>query len=121
MAEIYVCKNNDMENGGRRIVDVNGTEIGIYRHQDRYYAYLNLCLHQGGPVCEGQLVPKVEDILAPDKTWLGHRFNEDDMHIVCPWHSYEFSLKTGVCATDAKRRLRSFKVIERDGGIYVDM
>ena len=121
MAEVFICKDGDIENGSRRIVEANGIEVGIYRYDNRYYAYRNICLHQGGPVCEGELVPKVEDVLGPDKTWVSHRFNENDMHIVCPWHSYEFSLKTGVCASDSKMRLQTFKVLERDGSVYVNI
>jgi nitrite reductase/ring-hydroxylating ferredoxin subunit len=41
------------------------------------------------------------------------------MHIVCPWHGYEYKLETGECAADKKLKLRRYEVIERDGGVYV--
>ena len=119
MAEVFICKIGDIPDGGRRIVDAAGVEIGVYRQAGRYYAYRNLCLHQGGPACEGELLPKVVDVLADDRTWIGHRFDETDMHIVCPWHSYEFHLSDGVCVTDPKLRLKRFEVLEREGGVYV--
>jgi nitrite reductase/ring-hydroxylating ferredoxin subunit len=40
---------------------------------------------------------------------------------VCPWHQYEFSLATGRCVTDAKLRVRSYKVAVRDGAVVVDL
>ena len=30
------------------------------------------------------------------------------MHFVCPWHGYEYDLKTGECAADRRLRLKSY-------------
>jgi nitrite reductase/ring-hydroxylating ferredoxin subunit len=120
MSEVLVCRVNELPDGGVRIVaGGDAGEIGVYRQGGHYYAYRNRCIHQGGPVCEGEIVPQVEDVLGADRTWQGQRFNNDDLHIVCPWHSYEFHLKTGVCVTDATQRLKSYEVVERNGAIYV--
>ena len=37
---------------------------------------------------------KVEEVIADDKTYHGMRFNHDEMHIVCPWHGWEYDLET---------------------------
>jgi len=119
MVDVFVCREGELTDGDMRIVAVKEVEVGVYRHAGKYYAYRNHCLHQGGPVCEGVMLPKVEDVIAPDHTLQGQVFNEDEMHIVCPWHGYEYRLDTGECAVDPKLRLQKFKVIERDGGVYV--
>ena len=120
MPEVLVCQEGDIPEGGVRIVEAGpAEEIGVYLHRGAYYAYRNRCIHQGGPVCEGEIIARVEDVLGPDKTWQGHRFVEDDLHIVCPWHAYEFKLVTGVCAADPKLRLKRFEVIRREGQVYV--
>ena len=119
MVELFVCKAGELKDGDVRLVAALETEIGVYRHGGKYYAYRNLCAHQGGPACEGIMLPKVEDVLAPDRTHLGQRFNEGEMHIVCPWHGYEYKLETGECATDKRVRLQRFVVTEREGGVYV--
>jgi nitrite reductase/ring-hydroxylating ferredoxin subunit len=41
------------------------------------------------------------------------------MHIVCPWHGYEFHLKTGEHVANNNVRLQKFAVTEREGKIYV--
>jgi len=41
------------------------------------------------------------------------------MHIVCPWHGYEFHLSDGVHVADKRLRLQKFEVIERNGEVYV--
>lgn len=119
MAELFVCKAGELKDGDVRIVMAGETDIGVYRHSGRYYAYRNHCAHQGGPACEGVMLPKVEDVLAPDRTHQGQRFNEAEMHIVCPWHGWEYRLETGECATDRRIRLQRFPVVERDGQIFV--
>ena len=35
------------------------------------------------------------------------------MHFVCPWHGYEYDLKTGECVGDRKLKLRKFEVVKR--------
>jgi len=62
---------------------------------------------------------KVEDIIAPDRTHLGQRFNDDDPHIICPWHAWEFRLLTGECAADSRLKLQRFTVVERGDSAYV--
>ena len=83
----------------------------MFHWQGQFYAYENLCLHQGGPACEGLLMHKVEDVLGPDRTWAGQKFSEDEIHFVCPWHGYEYDLKTGECAADRNLKLKSFEVV----------
>lgn len=120
MSEILVCREGDIPEGGVRVIKAGAKEeIGVYHVKGEYLAYRNRCVHQGGPACEGDIVPRVEDVLGADGTWKGQRFVEDDLHIVCPWHAYEFKLATGVCATDPKLRLKRFDVTRRDGQIYV--
>ena len=119
MAEIFVAKASEFADGERRIVARDGLEIGVFRWQGAFYAYENLCVHQGGPACEGLIMHKVEDVLAPDRTWHGQTFSSDEVHFVCPWHGYEYDIKTGECAADRRLRLKSFEVTRRGEDIYV--
>ncbi|WP_229686459.1 Rieske (2Fe-2S) protein [Longimycelium tulufanense] len=104
---------------GRYIVDIEGTTIGIFRLDGVLYAYENICAHQGGPVCQGRIVPRVRERLDDAKQAIGLTFDETDMHIVCPWHGFEYSITTGIHAGDPSFRLRAFPVEEREGTIYV--
>ncbi len=65
MAEIFVARADDMADGDRRIVRTNKGEIGVFRHEGQIYAYSNVCLHQGGPACEGLTIAAVEERLRP--------------------------------------------------------
>jgi nitrite reductase (NADH) small subunit len=119
MSELFVAKSGELKDGERKIVPHGGSEIGVYRVKGELYAYQNLCGHQGGPACEGLLMAKVEEVIAPDRTYQGMRFNHEEMHIVCPWHGWEYDLVTGVMVADKKFRLRKYDVVEKDGGVYV--
>ena len=119
MPEVFVAKIADFAEGDRRIVFHDRLEIGVFHWQGNFYAYQNLCLHQGGPACEGVIMHKVEDVLAPDKIWLGQKFSADAAHFVCPWHGYEYDIKTGECAGNRKLRLRSYPVVQRGQQLYV--
>ena len=75
-------------------------EIAVIKHAGQYFAYHNYCPHQGGPACEGVRMPQVVDQLDADGHFVGQGFDENDMHIVCPWHGYEFHLSDGVNVSD---------------------
>ena len=118
MAEWLVAKNSEMKDGDRRIVTAGKREIGVFHKDGAYYAYSNTCLHQGGPACEGVLINNVVDIINPDRTYEGQTFG-DETHFVCPWHGYEYDIKTGECIGDRKQKLRKFEVVKRGDEIYV--
>lgn len=119
MSEIKVCAGNELADGAVRIVRAQGQEIAVIKQGGKYYAYRNYCPHQGGPACEGVRMPQVVDRHDAAGNYIGQGFDESDMHIVCPWHGYEFHLSDGVNVSDPKLRLKKFKVVERDGGVYV--
>ena len=64
------------------------------------------------------MIPRVLDVIGEDRTYQGQVFS-DEMHFVCPWHGYEYDLKTGECAGDRRLKLKKYQVVDRDGAIYV--
>jgi nitrite reductase/ring-hydroxylating ferredoxin subunit len=119
MPEVFVAKVADLPEGERKIVESGAHNIGVFHWGGQFYAYANMCLHQGGPACEGLIMHQVEDVLAPDRTFIRQTFSKSDVHFVCPWHGYEYHLTTGECVGDRRLKLRSYKVVERGGEIFV--
>jgi nitrite reductase/ring-hydroxylating ferredoxin subunit len=119
MAEVFVAKVSEFPDGERRIVTHGPHDIGVFHWQGQFYAYSNICLHQGGPACEGLIMHRVEDVIAGDKTWQGQKFSDTDVNFVCPWHGYEYDIKTGECAADRRLRLRKYSVLVRGDDLYV--
>ena len=117
--KILVGKTSELEEAQPCIVVDGTTEIGIYRFHNKFYAYENLCPHQGGPACEGLLIPQIEEIINSDKTYRGMKFNYQNLHIVCPWHGWEYELESGEMVADRQFKLRKFEVIEEGEEIFV--
>jgi nitrite reductase/ring-hydroxylating ferredoxin subunit len=118
MPECFVAKASEMQDGDRRIVVAGSAEIGVFYKDGDYFAYSNYCVHSGGPACEGLMINRVVDVIAPDRTYQGQTFS-DEVHFVCPWHGYEFELRTGECVGDRRLRLKKFDVVRRGDDIFV--
>jgi nitrite reductase/ring-hydroxylating ferredoxin subunit len=121
MAEVFVAKVADFPDGDRKIVQHGTHDIGVFHWEGQFYAYSNLCLHQGGPACEGLLMHQVEDVIGPDKTWVGQKFSDQQINFVCPWHGYEYDLKTGECVPDRKLRLKKYNVVRKGDEVFVSI
>jgi nitrite reductase (NADH) small subunit len=119
LAEILVGKQSDFHNGERKIISDGEWEIGVFNVEGEFFAYENLCPHEGGPACRGVIIPKVEEIIAEDRTSRGRRFSEDQIHLACPWHGFEYDIRTGINPIQPKLRLKKFEVIIRDGEVLV--
>ncbi len=116
-----VCSSADIPEGGRIVVDHGSRTIGIFRIEGKLYAYENVCPHQGGPVCQGTILPRVVEQLEPNsKASTGFRFDHEDMHIVCPWHGFEYSIDTGKHAGTPSFELTRVHVTESNGEVHVD-
>jgi len=110
MPEHVVAGADDIPEGGRLIVEIEGRSIGIFRVNGRFYAVRNRCPHQGGPLCDGVLVG-----------WLDSPrpgvYNYDPTRplIECPWHAWTFELSTGQSWFDPKRtRVKPYPVAVRE-------
>ncbi|MEF3307560.1 Rieske (2Fe-2S) protein [Paenibacillus sp. GYB004] len=109
--------------GTRKIVELNRRSIGIYNIDGRFYAIRNLCPHQGAPLCEGITSAYVT---SPRP---GEFVYEREGEVVrCPWHFWEFDVKSGCMIVDPATRTKTYDVtVERydvsveDGNVIVHM
>ena len=79
MREVSVGSVNDFQDPGRKIVGFENFEVGVFRLDGEFYAYLNQCPHMGGPVCQGKMIAKVEEVIADDRTSKGMTFSKSKM------------------------------------------
>ncbi len=90
MAEfITVASLSELPPGTARVIEVKDKTIALYNVAGAMYATDNTCLHQGGPLGEGQLIGEV---------------------IVCPWHQWEYNVHTGELLGDSSVRLTTYPV-----------
>jgi nitrite reductase/ring-hydroxylating ferredoxin subunit len=88
--KIVVGRVSDFENGDRKIIDVNGKSVGVFRIDDRFYALRNRCPHQFGPLCVGTLAPRAISDGPGDV-----KMDSGPPLLACPWHGWEYDIATG--------------------------
>ena len=118
MKEIYVAKASEIAEGERKVIQAGDAEVGVFRIDGELVAWRNHCPHQGGPICQGRLMKRVEERLDGEKRSLGIHHAAKGINIVCPWHGYEFDVKTGRHAGLDAVRLAAVRIKVRDGAIY---
>ena len=75
----------------------------------------------GGPVCQGKIIARVQELVAEDKTSLGLSFSKDQTNIACPWHGYEFDIATGQHQGNPRLRLRPVPIEVVDGELVITL
>ncbi|HEX4004473.1 MAG TPA: Rieske (2Fe-2S) protein [Candidatus Acidoferrales bacterium] len=118
---IYVGAGDRVPDNGRLVIDVGDRTIGIFRVEGKLYAWENTCAHQGGPVCQGKIIPRVKEIIDAGGESRGFTFDETKLHIVCPWHGFEYDIRTGVHPGRPSAKLTGVSVEEDADGIYVNV
>ncbi len=120
MTEMYIGKVSDFPDPGRKVYDVEGVEFGVFRLGDEFHAYLNICPHIDGPVCQGKILPRVVEDVKDDKTSDGRVFSKSIINITCPWHGMEFDIRTGQHPYDKRYRLKKLNVRVAQDQLYVE-
>lgn len=91
--------------GERRMVELGGHRIGLYRVGDELHALADRCPHRGAPLCSsGRIATAIE--LRDGRVALGPA----GTLVRCPWHKWDFDIATGRCAVDARLRVRRYAV-----------
>jgi nitrite reductase/ring-hydroxylating ferredoxin subunit len=108
VTELDVCGARDVPPGGRLLVEAGGLGIGVFNVGGAFYAVLNTCPHQLGPVCEGQLT---KTVVADESTgWLPFPTLEGRV-LRCPRHRLEFDVAGGECPGNPRYRVRTFPIV----------
>jgi nitrite reductase/ring-hydroxylating ferredoxin subunit len=100
-----VAKESEIPSGGRKIVSVGAIEIGIFNVEGQLRAYRNACPHAGAPVCRG----RVGGTSMPSQVY-EYIYGLEGRILRCPWHGWEFDLRTGAHLVDPEKRLKEVPV-----------
>ncbi len=115
MARYIVGTVDDIPPGERKIVEIGGRSVGVFNVNGEYFAVLNRCPHQGGSLCSGRQSGVVTSSRPGE--YVTSRANEI---IRCPWHGWEFDLRTGQSWFDPRAvRVRRYDVTVEPGALLV--
>ncbi len=98
--KVKVAEVNDINEGEGRVVQVDGKAIALFRSEGGFYAIDNVCAHRGGPLGEGSL---------------------DGDVVVCPWHGWEYNIKTGVSPANPATKVLCFKVAVEGSDVMIEV
>jgi len=96
-------------------VEVDGRRIGVLRRGDEIFAFADKCPHHGAPMCfaqvSGSMAPSERDEFC---------YEHDGFVVKCPWHAYEFDVRTGEAMGGIIRsRLMVYQTEVRDGEAFM--
>lgn len=80
--------------------DIAGKFVAMANVSGKVCAFNGICLHQGGPLGEGDLVGQV---------------------VVCPWHSWAYDVTTGKLVGNPEVGVETYPVEVRGDDIFVDV
>ena len=78
---VPVGQVSDFVPGRGKMVTVSGRHVAVFRLGNEFHALDNMCLHRGGPLCDGQI--------------------ENDV-VTCPWHFWSYEIRTGTMVQDPR-------------------
>jgi len=96
---MVVCGLDDIEDQRGVVRVVNGVDLAIMRDGDEVFALDNLCPHRGGQIGDGMVM---------------------DGKAICPLHTWDFDLRTGISPFNPDDSLRTFPVRVHRGHVEVD-
>ena len=110
----FVCRLDELELDQIHGAVVGGRDVCVVRTVAGLFAFGAVCPHQGGPMCEGLIRGTM--IPSPRNEYT---FAHAGEVVVCPWHGYEFDLRTGISVSGVIRgRIGAFPVDVHNGKVY---
>ncbi len=98
---LKVADPSELAPGGKKLIEIDGRAIAIFRIDGGYHAIDDVCTHDGGPLAEGDLIGK---------------------EIMCPRHGARFDVTTGkALCMPAIEPVVLHTVEVRDDGVYVSI
>lgn len=97
---IKVGQINELAPGQGKLVQVDGTDVALFNVGGSFYATGAVCPHEEGPLHEGEV---------------------DGEMIICPWHSFDFNLKTGECSMDPDLRVVTYTVKTQGDDLFIEV
>lgn len=114
MAETKIVVGNvaDFKDGDRKTVQAsNGRQIVVFNQGGEFHALLNRCPHKGADLSKGRFIANLTSDAVGE-----YNFHSENRLLACPWHGWEFDIKTGQSYFDPTGvRVRPFPVQLEDG------
>jgi nitrite reductase (NADH) small subunit len=113
-----VCKYDELKQGGKKAVSIDRKAIVVVRSDNgEVYALRDVCPHKGPCLSLGMI----------DKSCTGEEagkyiFEKEKEVIRCPWHSWEFDIKTGRSLFDPENvKVKTYETTVENNMVFVEV
>jgi len=96
---VTVARVGDIPPGTARQVTVGDRWVGLFNVNGEYHAVDNVCLHRGGPLCEGSVGGTI---------------------VTCPWHGWQFDPSTGKAVQVPDAGVQVYRLVIDGDSVFVD-
>ncbi len=97
---IQIVGTDEVSPGNGMVVEVKDKCLAVFNVDGTFHVIDNMCLHRGGPLGEGDLEGET---------------------VTCPWHGWEYDVKTGQCINNPSSNVKAYKTIIEDGGVKIEL
>ena len=116
MARHAVAPLAEVPPGSRKLVQVKGRDVALFNVKGELFAVLDRCPHAGASLCAGRLTGLMS-ATGPGQ----YEHSRDGEILRCPWHQWEFDVRTGRSYCDPRRlRLMQFPIAVEAGASVVE-
>lgn len=102
MSFTRVCSITEFPNNSQRIVQLGPQKVALFHFNNEITAIANACLHKAGPLGLGLVENKY-----------------DGLYVTCPWHGWEYNIKTGSAPPGYKDQQAVYEVRIEGGDVLV--
>ncbi len=95
---VELARSEAIDEGSAIEVIADGQILAIFRLEGTLYALDGMCAHQGGPIAQGTV---------------------EGGCVTCPWHGWQYELKTGIQTINRQPLQKTYEVRERNGRVEV--
>ena len=116
MTRHVVARAAELEPGTRKLVTVEGRGVVVINIKGELFALSNTCPHKGASLCNGLLTGLVRSTKPGE-----YKYERAGEILRCPWHQWEFDVRTGRSYCDPRRlRLMQFPIAIEAGADVVE-
>ena len=116
MAKHVVAAVDEIPPGKRKLVQIGNRAVVVFNLEGEFFALNNRCPHRGGGLCDGVQTWLVESTEPGE-----YRYSRKGEMVKCPWHGWEFDIRTGKSWCDpARLRVRQYQVVVKPGAELVE-
>jgi nitrite reductase/ring-hydroxylating ferredoxin subunit len=116
MVRHVIARAADLPPGSRKVVNLNERDIVVFNIKGELFALSDKCPHKGANLSRGVLTGVVSS-----REPGNYAYSRSGEILRCPWHGWEFDVRTGKSWCDPKRlRLVNYGVSVEPGAKLVE-